>query len=185
MSNCNLPHPSTAWTGADAIHPDLLACKDGVYDRCQFICSEPRVEAESVEYGAYAFELNRLAVRFRSAKITPTKVGQFVTLWKRIGKGPIQPYDMTDVVDFFVVATRTEKFFGQFVFPKSVLLAQDIVSENGAGGKRAIRVYPPWDQTTNRQAKKTQSWQLDYFLEIPQSGAMDSDRACLLYRQDQ
>jgi hypothetical protein len=38
------------------------------------------MEAESAEYGAYTFELNDLSVRFRVAKITPTKIGQFVTL---------------------------------------------------------------------------------------------------------
>jgi hypothetical protein len=29
----------------------------------------------------------------------PTKVGQFVTLWKRLGRGPIQPFDLSYPVE--------------------------------------------------------------------------------------
>jgi hypothetical protein len=61
-------------------HHDLLTAKDLVYNPCRFKCSQPIMEAESAEYGAYTFELNDLSVRFRVAKITPTKIGQFVTL---------------------------------------------------------------------------------------------------------
>ncbi|MFQ6421766.1 MULTISPECIES: MepB family protein [unclassified Bacillus (in: firmicutes)] len=48
-------------------------------------------------------------------------------------------------------------------------------------GKRAIRVYPPWDKTTSRQAQKTQAWQLEYFLEIPVNRPIDCVRAQMLY----
>lgn len=61
------------------------------------------MESESIAYGAYMFKLNSMNVRFRVAKITPTKIGQFVTLWKRIGNGSIQPYDIVDSIDFFIV----------------------------------------------------------------------------------
>ncbi len=46
---------------------------------------------ESQEYGASTFEMNNKIIKFRVAKITPTKVGQFVTFWKRIADGPITP----------------------------------------------------------------------------------------------
>lgn len=154
-----------------------------VYRAGMFECSPPRREAESGDYGAYAFELNGLAVRFRVAKITPTKIGQFVTLWSRIGRGPIRPYDMADDLDFFVVSVRHDEDFGQFVFPKTVLAARDIVSQDGVGGKRAIRVYPPWDQTVSSQAARTQRWQLDHFLQIPVAGPVDSARSRALYGQ--
>jgi len=163
------------------MHQELINVKNRIYDLPGFECTQPKMELESSEYGAYAFEVNGFSVRFRVAKITPTKTGQFVTLWKRIGNGPIQPYDLSDPVDFFIINTRKDDQCGQFVFPKSVLSQQDIFSINGSGGKRAIRVYPPWDTNLNRQAQKTQKWQLEHFLEIPKNGEIDIARAQMLY----
>jgi len=170
-----------SWTSSLTIHSDLLATKDLVYSPCRFECSQPQIEGQNAEYGGYVFNLNALSIRFRVAKITPTKVGQFVTLWERIGDGPIQPYDISDPVDLFVISTREGNNFGQFVFPKAVLCNQDIVSNKGKGGKRAIRVYPPWDKPTSRHAQKTQIWQLKYFLEIPVNIPRDSVRVQMLY----
>ncbi|PFY15224.1 MepB domain containing protein [Bacillus toyonensis] len=175
------PSSQNSWTSSVPIHSDLLATKDLVYSPYRFECSQPQIEAQNAEYGAYVFNLNALSIRFRVAKITPTKVGQFVTLWERSGDGPIQPYDISDSVDLFVISTREGNNFGQFVFPKAVLCNQDIVSNKGKGGKRAIRVYPPWDKTTSRQAQKTQAWQLEYFLEILGNKPIDCDRAQMLY----
>ncbi|MDP1835020.1 MAG: MepB family protein [Chlamydiales bacterium] len=124
-----------------------------------------RPELESREYGAADFELDGRLIKFRVAKITPTKIGQFVTFWKRIGKGPIAPYDLADSFDFLIVSVKDGERFGQFVFPKSVLAERGIISRSGVGGKRAMRVYPSWDKADNPQAKKTQVWQLLYFYE--------------------
>ncbi|MES2951305.1 MAG: MepB family protein [Pseudomonadota bacterium] len=170
-------------SGAHAVHPDLLAIQTQVYRPLGLACSAPEPEAESADYGATTFALDGAAVRFRVAKTTPTKVGQFVTLWKRLGKGPIQPFDVSDAVDCFVVSTRTQDHFGQFVFPKTVLCARDIVSIHGTGGKRAMRVYPPWDNTTSRQAAATQRWQLEFFLDLTPGLGMDEARARQLYFQ--
>ncbi|MDR3476972.1 MAG: MepB family protein [Gammaproteobacteria bacterium] len=148
------------------LHPDLLLAKELVYEPNGLICKNIKKEAESDEYGAYEFEINDHRIKFRASKITPTKIGQFVTLWKRIGNGPIMPYDLADPIDFFVVSTRSAEHFGQFIFPKSVLFRHGIISKETKGGKRAIRVYPPWDIAQNQQAKKTQKWQLEYFFEI-------------------
>lgn len=123
-------------------------------------------DRESQEYSACEFEMGGKHIKFRSAKITPTKIGQFVTFWKRIGSGSIMPYDVTDHFDVLIVSTRTADCFGQFVFPKEVLLQQGVISKNGVGGKRALRVYPVWDKTDSPQAKKTQAWQLLYFIEV-------------------
>jgi hypothetical protein len=50
-----------------------------------------------------------------------------------------------------------------------------IITRNGKEGKRGIRVYPPWDITTNKQVIKTQSWQTKYFLTIKNDNSTDLD----------
>ncbi|MDP1574974.1 MAG: MepB family protein [Coxiellaceae bacterium] len=90
-----------AWDFDSHIHKDLVATKKFIYDPCKMIISTPVTEPESAKYGAFAFTLNGFNVRFRVAKITPTKIGQFVTLWKRSASGPIQPFDASDPVYFF------------------------------------------------------------------------------------
>ncbi|MEU4728369.1 MepB family protein [Streptomyces sp. NPDC023588] len=176
-------HPTTPspWPDTAPLHGDLLAAKALVYDPCGFTCSQPVPEAESAEYAAHTFTLDGRAVRFRAARTTPTKVGQFVTVWKRSPGGPIQPFDATDPVDLFVISSREGHHFGQFVFPLDVLRRRGVVSENGSGGKRAFRVYPPWVTTTNRQAGTAQAWQLDHFLHLPPARAVDAARAEELY----
>lgn len=163
------------------IHPELIRSMDLVFNPCNFKYSEPIIESQSSEYGAYMFRLNSTNIRFRVAKITPTKIGQFVTLWKRIGNGTIQPYDMEDPIELFIVVTAKDDKFGQFIFPKSILYKHGIVSRSSQGGKRAMRVYPPWDITTNKQAQKTQAWQLEYFLDISINAPVNQHRAKILY----
>lgn len=160
---------------SDSIPCELLKVKELIYDPCGFEFTNLYKEPESKDYGAYKFKLNDLHVIFRIAKITPTKIGQFVTLWKRNNNGPIEPYDTCDELDLFVVSTRKDEHLGQFILPKSVLLEQGILSKNNKGGKRALRVYPPWDEAPSKQAKQTQKWQLDYFLSIPQNQSVLTD----------
>jgi len=148
------------------LHPDFIVLQKTVYEPRGLICKSIYKEEESAEYGACKFQINDSHILFRVGKITPTKIGQFVTLWKRIGKGPIMPYDDADPFDFFIVTVRDKNRFGQFIFPKNVLREKGIISQHGKGGKRAMRLYPAWDVVDNEQAKKTQTWQLHYFFEI-------------------
>ncbi len=153
-----------------------------VYEPCGIVCtSKPKPELESQEYGAYDFLLGEAPVKFRVAKKTPTKVGQFVTLWKRIGKGPIQPYDIKDPIDIYIICVQEGKNVGQFVFPKNVLASEDVLSKSGKGGKRAIRVYAPWVKTESSQASSSKLWQTKYFINMSDSKKIDLDRVKKLY----
>ena len=151
-------------TPAIPLHPDLQRLLEQVYQPNRQHYSTPEPEAESAEYGAHVFQLEGQEVRFRVAKTTPTKLGQFVTLWKRVGRGAIQPHDITDPVEWFVISVHQEEQRGYFVFPKTVLHQQGVIATHGIGGKRAIRVYPPWAHNLNPQARRSQQWQLPYFL---------------------
>lgn len=161
----------------------LKQIKKEVYDKCALKISRFKIELESKEYDACQFELNGLNILSRNAKITPKKVGQFVTFWKRISEGPIEPFNHKDNIDLFVVNTQTDKEFGQFVFPKSVLIKKGIISTEKKEGKRAFRVYPKWDNVKSKQAQKTQKWQLDYFYEI--NSATDLKKVEQLYSRKQ
>lgn len=157
-------------------HSELLFLIKHVYTSSAFIIQNLKLENESSDYGAAEFTINNQLIKFRVGKITPTKKGQFVTFWKRISKGPIEPYHITDSFDLFVVSVRNGNRFGQFVFPKKILCEKGIVSTDEKEGKRAMRVYPPWDKADNPQAKKTQAWQLEWFVEIPETLNIDLSR---------
>ena len=139
---------------------ELLLFQKMIYDPCGYRLTDLVIETEGVDYQACSFKLNKIFVKFRKSKVTPTKVGQFVTLWKRIKNRPIAPFDFIDPIDLFI-------------FTKAVLLKHGILSQNKKGGKRALRVYPPWVLTANDQAKKTQAWQVEHFLMIPSRKPID------------
>ncbi|MFE2143072.1 MepB family protein [Streptomyces sp. NPDC059456] len=171
------------WPDPAGVHGDLLAARERVYDPCGFTCSQPVAEAEGAEYAACAFTLDGRSVRFRAAKTTPTKAGQFVTVWQRSPEGPIRPFDTADPVDLFVIGSHDDDGFGQFVFPVDALVRHGVVSDGGAGGKRGFRVYPPWVSTANRQADRAQAWQVEHFLHLPPDRPLDEARARELYRR--
>jgi hypothetical protein len=146
--------------------PDLVFCKESIFDKADLQIASLQKENESEEYSAFRFQLNNRNICYREAKITPTKTGQFVTLWKRNQSGIIEPFDYSDNIDFVIVIVRKDQNWGQFIFPKKTLLEKGIFSTQNKEGIRATRVYPPWDETTSKQAQKTQKWQLDYFFNF-------------------
>ncbi len=174
--------PENAIAASKKIPADLVIAKKNVFDKCGFDCTHPTAENESIEYDACTFRIDGMAVKYRRAKTTPIKTGQFVTIWKRNGAGTIEPFDIFDDIDLVIISTRDRGHFGQFVFPRSVLIDKGIMSKTNKNGKMAIRVYPPWDIAVSRQAKKTQQWQSDFFLEIPSETSTDLVRAKELFK---
>lgn len=156
---------------------ELRVAKEFVYDPCHFILADLTIASDSIEYAACTFLLNKRFVVYRVAKITPTKTGLFVSIWKRKKAGPIEPYNSSDPIDFIIISTRSNVRSGQFIFTKSILLEKGILSHDGKEGKRGIRVYPPWNEVLNKQAQKTQQWQLDYFLETTSGHPTDFNLA--------
>lgn len=95
-------------------------------------------EAQNSDYGAGIFQLNAKSIRFRVAKITPTKIGQFVAFWEKDEDNKNQAFSYEKATDLLVINTFTcTNNFGQFVFPK---------------------------EPTSKQAIETQKWQLEYFV---------------------
>lgn len=148
-----------------SVPTDLLRIQE-IYANYHLELSFLEKENESEEYSAYRFQIQNKKICYREAKITPTKTGQFVTLWKRNQTGIIEPFDDSDPIDFVMISVRKEENWGLFIFPKNTLLQKGIFSTKTKEGIRATRVYPPWDETSSKQAQKTQQWQLEYFFYL-------------------
>jgi hypothetical protein len=160
----------------ESFQADLQLAEKLLYNECGFQLQKLVWNSESANYGACYFELNNKLIQYRIANITPTKIGQFVAIWKRNNEGITAPFDVSDSLDFMIISVRDSENFGQFIFPKSVLVSKGIVSKNGKGGKRGIRVYAPWDKPENKQGIKTQAWQINYFVEIRENSLIDLEK---------
>ena len=124
------------------------------------------IDSEAVEYNGFQCRVKNKNILYRTSKITPKKIGQFLTCWKRNSAGITEPYTKSDSIDFYVVDCKTKNQHGVFVFPKPVLVEQGILTTKSNDGKRGFRVYPSWDNPTSKQAIQTQHWQLDFFVEM-------------------
>ena len=162
-------------TSENILLNELKTFKDLVYDDCRLNLTNLKLSTESLAYGACSFELNNKKIQYRVSKITPLKSGQFVTIWKRNKDGITEPFDISDDLDFIIIAAKRENNSGQFIFPKSVLAEKGIITKNNKQGKRGIRVYPPWDTVENKQAEKSQTWQTKYFLTIGAESSANKD----------
>ena len=139
-------------------------------------------ETQNLDYGAGIFQLNSKSVRFRVAKITPTKIGQFVAFWEKDEANKNQAFSYDNATDLLVINTFGRNgIYGQFVFPKEVLLKQNILKTSKTKGKMAIRVYPSWDIPTSKQAIATQKWQLPYFISIDDTNGLPINKLLKLY----
>ena len=157
----------------ESFQADMQLAEKLLYNECGFQLQKLVWNSESANYCACTFELNNKLIQYRVANITPTKIGQFVAIWKRNNQGITAPFDVADALDFLIISVRDSENFGQFIFPKSVLVSKGIISQNEKGGKRGIRVYAPWDKPTNKQAMQTQAWQVHYFVEIRENLPVD------------
>ncbi|ATP41080.1 mep operon protein MepB [Solibacillus sp. R5-41] len=153
------------------------------YEPNHLTVTDVREETQNSEYGAGVFQLNCTSVRFRVAKITPTKIGQFVAFWEKDGTNKNQAFSAENAPDLLVINTfsHDQQSFGQFVFPKEVLVKHKILKSATTKGKMAIRVYPSWDTPTSKQATATQKWQLPYFVVVDPQNSFNVQELISLY----
>lgn len=125
------------------------------------VCSDK----ESGEYHGSSLRLGHLKVKYRKAKNTPKKTGQFVALWKRSISGNTEPFSVDDDFDLYIIESQNAENHGCFVFPKALLAERQILSVNGKEGKRGFRLYTQWDFPQSNQAKSSKSWQILNFID--------------------
>ena len=150
---------------------------------------------ESSKYEGLVFSLDDNSIIYRKGKVTPDRPGAFLAIWKRppLDKGnkpiPLQSIDLDylliQVESHSTISTNEESVnnskCGMFIFPVSLLIEKGIVSSSTSKGKTGFRVFPPWSQDRgvigtkvfSDSGKKTQRWQLPYFLEIDEYGLIN------------
>lgn len=131
--------------------------------------SDISTDLECEEYFGHNFKINELNIKFRKSKLTPKKVGQFVTLWKRNPEGKTIPFESEDDYLFYIIFVEENTNTGFFIFPKTILEEYQILTSNGKEGKRGFRIYTDWHFPENKQAEKTKQWQTQFFLNFSDS----------------
>ena len=159
----------------------LKYLNENLYKPHNLLISNVEEEKQNAAYGGKTFKLNETHVRFRVAKKTPKKQGQFVAFWEKDFNNKNQPYDYSEAPELLVITLIGSPFEGQFIFPKSILKDKNIYSVADKKGKMAMRVYAPGIALKSDQAKRTQAWQKDYFLSFEEE--INSDALKRLYQQ--
>lgn len=163
-------------------HQALTYINKMLYEPSGLVLSSIQEEKQNAIYGAGRFELSSRTVRFRVARTTPTKTGQFVAIWEKDANNKNQPFSHEDSPELLVITSfKNNHQFGQFVFPKEILLEKNVLRSDVTKGKMAIRVYPSWDEPESKQAIKTQKWQLPYFIDINDDHSLRADKMEKLY----
>lgn len=137
--------------------------------------SDFKLNNEAADYNGCSYQFNGKKIIHRLAKITPTKIGQFVTLWKRDESGVTCPLSLEDDFDFLIIACQFKDLVGRFLIPKSSLADLGYIKSLKKTGKRGFRVYPTWDKPTSKQAIKSQKNQLVFF---KQTAVINVEEVC-------
>ncbi|WP_109699136.1 MepB family protein [Chitinophaga deserti] len=159
------------------MHPLIHQIERTVFAPCGLAITDIVKDAESEEYHGYDLQCNNnIRIKFRLAKLTPKKVGNFVALWKRSSAGVTEPFEHDDPFDYYLVAVQSENTYGLFFFPKYVLAKNGILTHEGKEGKRGFRLYPDWVKAPNRQAEKTQLWQSPFFIPLEEGDSNAAEK---------
>ncbi len=142
--------------------------------------------AENSKYDALNFSLNDKRIVYRKGNVTPDRPGAFLSIWQRPifetsnGNKPIPL--KSDELDYLIIQVEDEFERGMFIFPVEILKEKGIIASATKKGKTGFRVFPPWSQDRgavgtkvfSESGKKTQRWQLPFFIEIAEDGSVDA-----------
>ena len=132
-----------------------------------------KLEEQNSDYEGAIFQLSHHIYRMRLAKLTPKKKGYFVAVWEKDSTGVNQAYRYENSPETLIISIIAGEKCGQFIFPKSALLTYGILKNATQKGKMAFRVYPSWVVNLNATAKKTQAWQINYFVDLSPGFAVE------------
>ncbi|WP_404497710.1 MepB family protein [Arthrobacter sp. GAS37] len=130
-----------------------------------------QVEEQNNDYESGVARIGKEQWRIRTARITSTKPGAFVAVWKRGEGGSTRPFTAAESMSGLLVFVEEQGRFGVFQFTKAHLISLGYVSSDLHPGKRGFRVHPAWCTDLNPQASRTQSSQGVAFVELPPSNA--------------
>lgn len=145
---------------------EIYKLDDLIFKPLNYHLSEIHSDKEADEYFGFDFKINDIKIKFRKSKLTPKKIGQFVTFWKRDQNNKTVPFDLDDDFDFYLILMEENGNAGFFIFPKSILEKEDLISSQLKAGKRGFRIYSDWHFPTSKQAEKTKLWQTRYFINF-------------------
>lgn len=158
---------------------------------------------EAKQYHGVTFSLNDKQCVYRKGKLTADRPGAFLALWKRPDSmsGSNKPIPLIEEdIDYLFIkveehcnvdqerSVEDQKLLlinkpkvGLFIFPVKLLLEKGFIASVKYKGKTGFRVFPPWSGDRGNHAtkvfsesgKKTQAWQLPYFVEVDENGALD------------
>ena len=152
---------------------------------------------ESSKYEGLVFSLDDKDIVYRKGKVTPDRPGAFLAVWQRPSLDNIdgnKPIPLkSDALNYLFIFVEEHSSLttndalvnshkhGMFIFPVSLLIENGIVSSTKNKGKTGFRVFPPWSDNRgiagtrvfSDSGKKTQRWQLPYFIEINDDGFID------------
>lgn len=151
---------------------------ENIYMENKLVIDNVREELQNKKYEGFTFNIGDRSIRMRKARVTPKKEGLFVAFWEKDYKGKNHPYKIDNSPDLLVINICEGDRAGQFIFSKEILREKKIYTFGRDKGKMSMRVYPDWSKLESREAKKTQDWQLDYFINFDD---FDIDRFKRLY----
>lgn len=156
-----------------------------IYKANNLLATSLEEESQNAKYGGGKFTLSSKTVRFRVAKTTPTKSGQFVAFWEKDKNNKNRAFHYNQAPELLVInCIGDNREFGQFIFPKEILLKRNILRNDTSKGKMGIRLYPAWSLPESEEALKTQAWQSEYYIDLTNTNTISKNKLLRLYLQN-